>query len=318
MAAYTIRRVLWVIPVLWAVATITFFLMHAVPGGPFTQDKKLPPATYAALNKRYHLDKPLYEQYGLYIWDVSHGDLGLSYQGDRDVSTLLKDGFFITAQLGLLGVITAVLIGVTLGTFSALNQNGPLDYAGTIFATIGASVPNFIMGAFLVVVFSVNLGWLHVLGWGGPHHVSGIFHPSTWDYREVIIPVIAVSVLPAAYIARVTRASVLEVLNQDYIRTARAKGLSESRVVLRHTLKNALIPVLTVIGPLAAALVTGSFIIEQMFGIPGIGRAFVTAVGRRDYQMIMGSTLFYTLIITFANLAVDLLYAAVDPRIRYR
>ena len=318
MAAYTIRRILWIIPVLWAVATITFFLMHAVPGGPFTQDKSVPPAINDALNRRYHLDKPLYEQYGLYLWDVSHGDLGLSFQGDRDVSTLIKDGFFITAQLGVLGVIVAVTLGMTLGTVSALNQNGPLDYLGTIFATIGASIPNFIMGAFLVIIFSVNLGWFHVLGWGGPHHFSELVKPATWDYREVVIPVIAVSVLPAAYIARVTRASMLEVLNQDYIRTARAKGLAPHRVVLRHTLKNAMIPVLTVIGPLAAALITGSFIIEQMFGIPGIGRAFVTAVGRRDYAMIMGSTLFYTLIVTFANLIVDLTYAAVDPRIRYR
>ena len=318
MAGYTIRRVLWVIPVLWAVATITFFLMHAVPGGPFTQDKALPPAVNEALNKRYHLDQPIWKQYGLYLWDASHGDLGLSFQGDRDVSTLLRDGFFVTAQLGIMGFLVAAIVGMVLGTLSALNQNGPLDYLGVVFATIGASVPNFIMAAFLVIVFVVNLHWLDSLGWGGPTKFADILDPAAYEWRKLVIPVVSVSVLPAAFIARVTRASMLEVLHQDYIRTARAKGVAESRVVLRHTIKNALIPVLTIMGPSAAALVTGSFIIETMFGIPGVGRAFVTAVEQRDYAMIMGSTLFYTLIVTFANLFVDLAYAAVDPRIRYR
>ncbi len=318
MTGYTIRRILWVIPVLWAVATITFFLMHAVKGGPFTQDKSLPPAVNEALNRRYHLDQPLWKQYGLYLWDASHGDLGLSFQGDRDVSTLLKDGFFVTAQLGLLALILATVLGMLLGILSALNQNGPLDYLGVVFATVGAAVPNFILAAFLVMVFVVNLHWLDSLGWGGPKHFTAILDFSSYEWKKMIIPVIAVSALPAAFIARVTRASVLEVLHQDYIRTARAKGLSERRVVMQHTIKNALIPVLTIMGPSAAALVTGSFIIETMFGIPGIGKAFVTAVEQRDYAMIMGSTLFYTLIITFANLIVDLAYAVADPRIRYR
>ncbi|HZP56487.1 MAG TPA: ABC transporter permease [Dehalococcoidia bacterium] len=318
MLGYTVRRILWVIPVLWAVATITFFLMHAVPGGPFTQDKNVPPAVNEALNRRYHLDQPLWKQYTLYLWDASHGDLGLSFQGDRDVSKLLRDGFFVTAQLGIMGFLVAAIVGMTLGVLSALNQNGPLDYLGVVFATVGASVPNFIMGAFLVVVFSVNLHWLDSLGWGGPIQFKDIFDPSAYNWHKLIIPVVAVSVLPAAFIARVTRASMLEVLNQDYVRTARAKGLAEMRVIVRHSIKNAMIPVLTVMGPIAAALVTGSFIIEQMFSIPGVGRAFVTAVGRRDYAMIMGSALFYTLIVTIANLLVDLSYAIVDPRIRYR
>jgi len=318
MAAYTLRRVLWIIPVLWAVATLTFFLMHAVPGGPFTQDKPLPPAVNEALNRRYNLDKPLWEQYGLYLWNASRGDLGLSFDGDRDVSKLIRDGFFVTAQLGVMGFLLAIILGMVLGTLSALNQNGPLDYLGVLFATIGASVPNFIMASFLAIFFAVNINWFKLLGWGGPLGLDDVFRASAWDWRKLVIPVVSVSVLPAAYIARVTRASVLEVLNQDYIRTARAKGLRESRVVLRHTIKNALIPVLTLIGPIFAALVTGSFILQTMFGIPGIGRAFVTAVVRRDYAMIMGTTLFYTVIVTVANLLVDLSYAAVDPRIRYR
>jgi oligopeptide transport system permease protein len=318
MTGYVIRRILWLIPVLWAVATITFILMHAVPGGPFTQDKRLPPQIVEALNRRYNLDQPLWKQYLLYLWNLLHLDLGLSFRGDRDVSQLIRDGFFVTAQLGILGFIAAATVGLTLGVLSALNQNGLFDYLGVFFATVGASLPSFVMAAFLTIIFAIDLGWFHILGWGGPIQLSQTLDPGAWDLRKIVLPVIAVSTLPAAYIARVTRASMLEVLSQDYIRTAHAKGLSQRVVIVRHAVKNAMIPVLTVMGPLAAALVTGSFIIEQAFSIPGVGRAFVDAVIARDYAMIMGSTLFYTAIIVFANLAVDILYATVDPRIRYR
>lgn len=318
MTGYVVRRVLWIIPVIWAVATITFFLMHAVPGGPFTQDRRLPDATNAALNRRYHLDDPLWKQYGLYLADASHGDLGLSFQGDRDVTEIIKQTAFVTIQLGIIGFILAVIVGMTLGTLSALNHNGPLDYIGVGFATIGASVPNFILGSFLVVIFAIKIKIFGTIGWGGPDSPRHVFDFASYDWRTMVLPVIAISALPASYIARVTRASVLEVLNQDYIRTARAKGLAEQRVVLRHTLKNAMIPVLTVMGPIAANFVAGSFIIETMFGIPGIGRESVAAVVRRDYAVIMGTTLLYALLVTMANLAVDLAYAVVDPRIRYR
>jgi oligopeptide transport system permease protein len=317
MTTYIIRRALWVLPVLWAVATITFFLMHMVPGGPFTQDKKLPPAVTAALERRYHFDEPLWKQYTAFLWNSSHGDLGLSVRGDYAVTDIIRRTAFVTAQLGVLGFILAVTVGMSLGTLSALNHNGLLDYIGVGFATIFASVPAFILAAFLVVLFAVNWQIFDVLGWGGPIRVGDIFDPSVYHWRKAVLPVVALSALPAAYIARVTRASVLEVLNQDYIRTARAKGLRESRVVLRHTIKNALIPVLTVMGPIAANLVAGSFIIETMFGIPGVGRESIDAVVRRDYQVIMGTTLFYTFIVTMANFAVDLAYAVVDPRIRY-
>lgn len=318
MTGYVIRRILWLIPVLWAVATMTFFLMHAVPGGPFTQDKRLPPQIVEALNRRYNLDQPLWKQYLLYLWNLLHFDLGLSFRGDRDVSQLIRDGFFVTAQLGILGFIAAATVGLTLGVLSALNQNGLFDYLGVFFATVGASLPSFVMAAFLTIIFAIDLGWFHILGWGGPIQLSQTLDPGAWDLRKIVLPVIAVSTLPAAYIARVTRASMLEVLSQDYIRTAHAKGLSQRVVIVRHAVKNAMIPVLTVMGPLAATLVTGSFIIEQAFSIPGVGRAFVDAVIARDYAMIMGSTLFYAAIIVFANLAVDILYATVDPRIRYR
>ncbi|HVP04113.1 MAG TPA: ABC transporter permease [Dehalococcoidia bacterium] len=318
MTAYIIRRVLWLIPVLWAVATITFFLMHAVPGGPFTQDRDLPAQVMLALNRRYHLDQPLWKQYLSYFWDIFvHQDLGLSFRGDRDVSYLIKHGFFVTAQLGTLAFLVALTWGIFLGVISALNRNGFLDYIGVFFATVGASVPSFIAGVFLIIVFAVNLHWFDFVGWGGPVDWGDTFHLSAWEPRKMVLPVIALSLLPSAYIARITRASMLEVLGQDYIRTANAKGLAFYVVILRHALKNSMIPVLTVLGPIFAALVTGSFIVESMFSIPGIGRSFVQAVTSRDYGMIMGTTLFYAGIVAAMNLLVDIAYAVVDPRIRY-
>jgi oligopeptide transport system permease protein len=317
MTAYAIRRILWLIPVLWAVATITFFLMHAVPGGPFTQEKKLPESIIIALNRRYNLDEPLWKQYLLYLWNLLHGDLGLSFRGDYDVTMLIRNGFFVTAQLGILAFIVAAVFGIGLGVLSALNQNGPLDYLGVFVATVGAALPNFILATFLIIIFAVNLGWFDILGWGGPERVGDALDPSVWHIKKLILPVVSLSFLPTAYIARVTRASMLEVLRQDYIRTAQAKGLADQVVIIRHAIKNAMIPVLTLMGPIAAALVTGSFIVENIYSIPGVGRAFVEAVLYRDYGMIMGTTLFYAAIVAVANLVVDLLYAVVDPRVRY-
>ena len=306
MTGFVIRRILWMFPVLWAVATITFLLMHAVPGGPFSQEKELPPAVLKNLNKKYNLDKPLYEQYGLYMWDLAHGDLGQSYRSvNQPVLKLIQDGWMVTAQLGGVAFVYAVLFGVTLGVVAALNQNRLGDYAGVFFATIGAAMPNFIIATFLVILFAVELHWFDVLGW------------EFGNYRKMVIPVVSLGTLPAAYIARITRASMLEVLRQDYIRTARAKGLAEWVIVMRHTIKNAMVPILTVAGPILANLITGSFIIERFFAIPGVGRRFVDAVFVRDYGMIMGTVLFYAAIIAIANLLVDILYAVVDPRIRY-
>ncbi|MDP2673321.1 MAG: ABC transporter permease [Dehalococcoidia bacterium] len=306
MTGYIIRRTLWIIPVLWAVATITFLLMHAVPGGPFDRERELPPQVMENLNKKYNLDKPLYEQYGLYFWDLLHGDLGNSYRSvNQPVTGLIREGWMTTAQLGTVAFIYAVVFGMTLGVLAALNQNKIGDYLGVFFATAGAAMPSFIIAVFLVIIFSVKLGWFDVLGW------------EFGNYRKMVIPVLSLGTLPGAYIARITRASMLEVLRQDYIRTARAKGLAEYVVVLRHTIKNALVPILTVSGPLFAFLVTGSFIVERIFAIPGVGRRFVDAVFVRDYGMIMGIVLFYAAIIAVANLVVDILYAAVDPRIRY-
>jgi oligopeptide transport system permease protein len=317
MTGYVIRRILWIIPVLWAVATITFFLMHAVPGGPFTQDKALSDTINQAINHRYHLDQPVWRQYFSYLWDIGHLDFGLSFRGDRDVSYLISHGFFVTAQLGLLAFALALVWGLFLGIVSSLNKNGPLDYLGVFFATLGASVPNFVAATLLVILFAVELHWFKVVGWGGPVDWSDTFTLSAWEPRKMVLPVVALALLPSAYIARIMRASMLEVLNQDYIRTARAKGLANNVVIIRHAIKNSMIPVLTVLGPIFAYLVTGSFIIESIFSIPGIGRRFVDAVQNRDYAMIMGTTLFYAAVVAVANLVVDILYAAVDPRIRY-
>jgi oligopeptide transport system permease protein len=306
MTGYIIRRILWMIPLLWAVTTVTFFLMHLVPGGPFDQEKQLPPAALENLEKRYNLDKPLLEQYGLYIVDVAQGDLGISFRQDREVMDILRDGFWVSAQLGLVTFVFAMFVGMFLGVFSALNQNNFLDYVGVFFATVGAALPNFIAATLLVLLFSVQLGWFDVLGW------------EFGNYRKMVLPVLSLGLLPAAYVARITRASMLEVMGQDYIRTARAKGMAEQVVVLRHAVKNAMIPVLTVAGPIFAILVTGSFIVERIFQINGVGRPFVDAVFRRDYGVIMGTTIFYATVVAIANLVVDILYAAVDPRIRYQ
>lgn len=305
MTGYVIRRILWTIPVLWAVATVTFFLMHAVPGGPFDRDKPLTPVVRANLERRYGFDDPLHEQYVHYLTNLVQGDLGISTRSQRDVTTIIREGLTVSAQLGGLAFVFATVFGGTMGVIAALNRNRIGDYVGVFVATVGSAMPNFILATFLVIIFSVQLGWTDVLGWefGNP--------------RKMVLPVVSLGMLPAAYIARITRASMLEVLGQDYIRTARAKGLAEWVVILRHTIKNAMVPVLTVLGPIFAVLVTGSFIIEQSFAINGVGRHFVSAVTERDYGVIMGTTLFFALVVAIANLIVDLLYAVVDPRIRY-
>ena len=304
MFGYVLRRLLWMIPVLFFIASITFLLMHQVPGGPFTAEKSRPPAVEEALKRRYGLDKPLGVQYRTYMWNLLHGDLGISTrQSDRPVATLIGQGFRVTVQLGVLALIMALSLGFLLGTLAALNRNGLIDYVSVFFATIGASLPSFVLAVFLIIIFAVNLHWFDIIGWGEP--------------RKMVLPVVALSLLPAAFLARITRASMLEVTAQDYVRTARSKGLAERRVVISHIIKNGMIPVLTLIGPITANLITGSFVIESIFSIPGIGRAFVVSVFDRDYGLIMGTTLFYTFIVVLANLLVDITYAVVDPRIRY-
>ena len=306
MTGYVVRRILWAIPVLWAIVTITFFLMHAVPGGPFDRDRELSPTVRANLERKYGLDDPIYQQYTTYLGNLVQGDLGVSLRDEREVTTIIRDGLKVTIQLGVSAFIFATIFGFAMGIIAALNHNRFGDYVSVFLATIGSAAPNFILATFLVIIFSVQLGWTDVIGWE-------LFNP-----RKMILPVISLGMLPAAYIARITRASMLEVLNQDYVRTARSKGLSEYVVVIRHTVRNALVPVLTVLGPIFAVLVTGSFIIETTFAINGVGRYFVTSIGSRDYGVIMGTTIFFATVVVIANLVVDLLYAVVDPRIRYQ
>lgn len=307
MTAFIIRRVLWTIPVMWAIVTITFFLMHAVPGGPFDRDRELPPAIRANLERKYGLDKPLFEQYTTYLENlVIRQDLGVSTRDQREVTDIIRGGLKTTLELGTSAFIFATIFGFSMGVIAALNHNRMGDYLGVFFATAGSAMPNFILATFLVIIFSVQLGWTDVLGWE-------LFNP-----RKMILPMVSLGMLPASYIARITRASMLEVLNQDYVRTARSKGLPEWRVVTRHAVRNAMVPVLTVLGPIFAVLVTGSFIIETTFAINGVGRYFVLSISSRDYGVIMGTTIFFATVVVIANLVVDLLYAVVDPRIRYR
>jgi len=304
MAGYILRRLLWLLPVLFFVATITFLLMHHVPGGPWDQDRPFPPAVQQNLNRKYNLDKPLYQQYAIYLKNLVTGDLGVSFaERNRSVVDIIGRGIKTTVQLGVLAFAIAVVVGLTLGTVAAFNQNGPLDYVCVFFSTLGASFPSFIIAMFLIIVFVVKLHWFNIIGWG--------------SWKNSVLPVLALAFLPASYIARITRASVLEVIRQDYVRTARAKGLGEHTIDTRHIVRNSLIPILTVLGPIFAALVSGSFIIEYIFSIPGIGRYFVESIFNRDYGVIMGTTLFYAVLIVLANLAVDVLYAVADPRIRY-
>ncbi len=312
MTGYIIRRLLWLAPVLFFAALVTFLLMHLVPGGPWdTNDRPLSPALEEQLENKYGLNEPIWRQFLTFSWNAVQGDLGVSFQyQDRPVTSIIREGMEVSAVLGLMALTFALVVGVTLGVVAAVRHNGVIDYASVFFATAAASTPSFVLGILLIVVFAVHLGWLPVFGW----------EKSWWlfpNWKQAILPTVTLGAMPAAYIARITRAAVLEVLEQDYVRTARAKGLQERLVLGRHVLKNAMIPVLTVSGPIAASLVTGSFIVETVFAVPGLGKQFVASVLQRDYGMIMGTTIFYAWVIAMANLFVDVMYVAVNPRIRY-
>ena len=304
MAGYTVRRVLWIIPVMLGIASITFVLMHFIPGGPWDREKPLSPEVVENLNRRYGLDDPLWKQYWSFLTNALRGDLGVSFTNqDRKVTQVIRQGLPTTATLGAIAFLIAVGIGIPLGMAAAIRRNSPVDYLSVSFATLFASVPEFVLGILLMIILSAELHLLPTGGWGSP--------------SQAIMPALALAAFPAALITRVTRASALEVLSQDYIRTAKAKGLSTLVVQYRHVLRNAMIPILTILGPALAALITGSFIVERVFSIPGIGQLFVQGVFQRDYGLIMGMVLFYAFVIAVMNLVVDTLYAVVDPRIRY-
>ena len=304
MITYIGRRFLWIIPVLFTVSIITFFLMHAVPGGPWDRDKRLPQATQDRLNAKYGLDQPIYVQYITWAGKFIQGDLGPSYRyTDRTVNEIVADGFWTTVQLGIMAFILAVVVGIPLGIFAALGHNRGPDYVSTSVSIIGIATPSFVLSILLIVFFAVQLGWFPTGGWKGPQY---------W-----VLPTIALAGFPIAVIARYTRASMLEVTKKDYIRTAQSKGVGGRDVVSRHMIRNALIPVVTILGPTLAFLVTGSFIIERIFGIPGIGQFYITSISTRDYSLLMAMTMLYAFAVAFLNVVVDVLYAYIDPRIRY-
>lgn len=315
MLVYTIRRVLGIIPLIFAIATITFFLMHSVKGGPFDSDRPLSDVQRQNLEKRYGIDKTLPEQYVRYLGNLVQADLGISFANDRPIRDIIKERMQTSMQLGIAAFLFATILGLSLGVISSLNQNGLMDYVGVFVATIGAAMPSIVLAPLLTIFFAVNLPWFNVLS--SDYGFTGWFTGDFSNWRQVILPTIALGFLPMAFIARITRASMLEVLRQDYVRTARAKGVREFVVVLRHAVKNALIPVLTVLGPIFAGLITGSLVIETNFAIPGLGREFVRSVLIRDYGLIMGVTIFFAVIIALMNLVVDILYGVADPRIRY-
>lgn len=305
MGRYIIHRLVSMALTLFFIITITFFLMHAIPGGPFTREKPLPEAIIKALNEKYHLDDPIWKQYLDYWKDILRGDLGPSFQlTNRTVNELIGLGFPITARLGIVAIVFTILVGVPLGILSALRQGKWQDYTTMFIATLGVTIPSFVLATVLIYFFGVVLKIF-------PTTSGRLTRPI-----EYVLPVIALSGYSLSFIARLVRSSMLDVIKQDYIRTARAKGLSEFKVIYKHALKNAIIPVITYLGPLAAGLLTGSFVIEKLFSIPGMGGYFVNSVGNRDYTMIMGSTIFYSVILVVMNFIVDIIYVMVDPRIK--
>ena len=306
MIQYLVRRILQFIPVLLAVTIFTFTLVRVIPGGPFDRigDKTLPPEIVANLEAKYDLDKPVWLQYLDYLWNVLHFDLGPSFAfRTRTVNDIIATSLPVSAQLGAMSLVLALIIGVPTGCLAALKHNTSVDYGATFVAILFRSIPNIVLGPVMVWLFALKLGWFPVARWEGPKY---------W-----VLPVVTLGTAYSAGISRLTRGSLLEVLTEDYIRTARAKGLRELIVVSRHALKNALIPVVTYLGPIAAAILTGTFVVEQIFGIPGLGKHFIDSIGNRDYPLVMGTALLYALLLVSANLIVDITYAWLDPRIRY-
>ena len=301
---FVLSRTLTGLFVIFAVVTITFFLLRILPGGPFDAEKKLPPQIKKNIEAKYHLDEPVWKQYLNYLGNLATGDFGPSYKYiDRSVNEIIGETLPVSVVLGLVSLVIAVTFGCAIGIVSATKPGGAVDFASVSVATALVSVPTFVTGALFIYIFSVKLRWLPAALWGSPAHV--------------VLPALTLAAGPAAYIARLIRASMLDTSRALFVRTARAKGLGGFTVVTKHILRNALIPVVTVLGPITAFLVTGSFVVEQIFAIPGTGRFFVMAVSNRDYPLVMGITIVYTIILVLANLVVDVLYVILDPRIKF-
>ncbi len=304
MRHYFVKRIIAAILTILLIATITFFLMHSIPGGPFTRERPVPDEILKLLNEKYHLDDPLLKQYIDYMKGLLTFDLGPSYSKiGTDVEDLISGGFPSSAKIGLLASLLIVIVGIPIGMISALKQNKPIDYTVMFLATLGVTVPSFVIATLIIYFFAGQLGWLPTFGLRTPLSYIG--------------PVVALAGYSLSFVARLTRSSMLEVLRQDYIRTARANGLRERVVIAKHAIKNALIPVVTYVGPMVAGIMTGSFVIERIFAIPGMGRYFVESVNNRDYTTILGMTVFYAAFYIIMVLLVDVAYACIDPRIRF-
>ena len=303
MVRYFVKRIGMMIAALFMIVLLTFVIMHAVPGGPFTSDRKASPEVEAALNEKYHLDAPLHEQFASYLGGLLHGDFGPSYKyPGKTVNDFISSGWPVSFRLGGVTIIFALLTSIPMGIVAAVKNGKWQDMLVMAFATIGVTIPSFVIASILIYVFSFRLNWLPTYGL------------DTW--KGYILPVITLGGYSISYLARLMRSSLLEVMGQDYIRTARAKGLTEFSVIFKHALRNALIPVITVLGPTIANLMTGSFVVEKIFAIPGLGIHFVDSVTQRDYTTIMGVTIFYATFLMAMIFIVDVFYCLIDPRIK--
>ena len=312
MLRFVVQRTLWFIPTVLAMTAITFAIMQVTPGSPFDtgQAQGITPEMIAQLEKLYGLDKPVHERFVLYVWNSLHGDFGMSYSyRPQQVSDIIERTFPVSLHLGTMATIFAIVVGMSLGILAAVNQNGVLDYVSVTVAILFYSMPNFVLGGVLILTLVV---WLPDNG------VDVGLRPSGWDSpRDWIMPTIALGAAPLATLARFTRSSMVDVIRSDYVRTARAKGLAERKVILKHVLKNALIPVVTLIGPIFAAVGTGSFFVERIFNVPGMGQFYVESMNSKDQTMILAVTLIYGVFLAAMTLIVDILYSVIDPRIRY-
>lgn len=306
MLAYALKRFIGALPTLLVLIALAFFMIRAAPGGPFDAERALPKEIEANLRAAYHLDEPLVQQFGRYLLNLSRGDFGPSFQyKEYTVTELIMTGFPVSLRLGGLAMALALVVGVSVGALAALRQNSWIDHAVMSVSMTGISIPNFVMAPILILVFAIILGWLPAGGLGDG------------SARNLVLPVVALALPQIAYISRLTRGSMIDVLRSNFVRTARAKGLPERLVIMRHALKPALLPVVSYLGPTTAALITGSVVIEQIFGVPGLGRYFVQGALNRDYTLVMGVVVFFGVLIVVFNLVVDLLYALLDPRVKY-
>ncbi|MBL9033186.1 MAG: ABC transporter permease subunit [Rhodospirillaceae bacterium] len=305
MFTFAIRRILGAIPTLFALITISFFIMRVAPGGPFSTNRKLTEAVLANLNKAYHLDEPLWMQFGRYLWGLAQFDFGPSMKyRDYSVTELIVQGLPVSLEVGFWAMLLATMIGIALGIAGALRRNGATDFTAGVVAMVGIAVPTFVIGPLLQTLFGLQLGWLPVAGWDG-------------SWLAKIQPILVLALPNIAYISRLTRGSMIESLRTNYVRTARAKGIGAQRVIWKHALTGAMLPVIAYLGPATAITVTGSVVIEQIYGIPGIGRYFVEGASNRDYPLVMGVTILYGGIVILANIVTDVLRGVIDPKVSY-